>query len=734
MKKISAIILAFALASVAAIPSSAQDTIDLIVLMDSSKSMFKYYEDVVDYVLSATARDYLRFGDSFHLLTFADDVQVEMSQPLKTEQDLKSVIARLYLLYPLGKNTDLITALEKTYDYVASIPGSASKVIVLITDGVHSPAPSTPYAGLDAQAVSAKVESAATKIKERGWTLKIVRVPFDDTSTASPGSLVSVGAQAGTPGAQATGASGSAEAAPTAPGAGNYLDTVAAAGGATVSLFDPSNGQAAVDTASGLPEFVFPSSLTAKGSRISLPAELRNRSSAKVSLSLESLLLDDGRDILSKKQTIALEPGASAKVAIKVALPRSVLKTEVSVISVEPRFEGGARVSPARSTIRIEKAGYVPEPSFWSPARIAALAAIVALAVVTIALVSGYARRMHRKVEEPIVEAMIDSAAAKTNAERASSRAALARGAASSYGKPIAGTAASGAAVAGAPVSGATVSAALDSGAVGAGSRASANAAFGASSRHEAPHAVGSGRVAGRSASDGYGADRSKTLDGGSQFAHRDAKAQAELLSEAGSSSHQSDARAATVLDSWKAPAATRRALPLKTEPEHRVARESWSGSFTPRIVTPGAQRFVMYVEGQNANIGKRNIHVIHAGGKKTVGGGSSDFLVFLLPVPRHIADVHFDGDGLTLVPLLPAYFPDATGPIERCDEASVRIVTDSGKELSLRFERYVPPVEALNKILHCIDMPGLGLGDADVHAPETNESASQTRPTTGQA
>ena len=92
----------------------------------------------------------------------------------------------------------------------------------------------------------------------------------------------------------------------------------------------------------------------------------------------------------------------------------------------------------------------------------------------------------------------------------------------------------------------------------------------------------------------------------------------------------------------------------------------------------------------------------------RTVGGKSSDFLVFLLPVPRRIADIHFDGQNITIVPVKPAFFPDYNGPIEADFGEYIRIVNSRGKELFICFERYTPPLEKLNRLLHCIEVPGI--------------------------
>jgi hypothetical protein len=89
------------------------------------------------------------------------------------------------------------------------------------------------------------------------------------------------------------------------------------------------------------------------------------------------------------------------------------------------------------------------------------------------------------------------------------------------------------------------------------------------------------------------------------------------------------------------------------------------------------------------------------------VGGGKSEFLVFLLPLPQHVADLHYDGESLTLVPRRPEFFPDYSGPLEDCLGRDIRVINARGRELSIRFERYVPPLDRINKLLHCIESPG---------------------------
>jgi len=148
MKKLLLVIVVAA-SLVSAFPAGAQERpVDLIVLLDASQSMFPYFTEIVDFVVSRIAREYLRFGDTFHLLTFTDSVRIEIAQAVRTEHDLKSLLGRLYLLYPFGRSTDLVTALSSLYRYTADLPESNRKLIVMVTDGMHNPSPQSPNADL----------------------------------------------------------------------------------------------------------------------------------------------------------------------------------------------------------------------------------------------------------------------------------------------------------------------------------------------------------------------------------------------------------------------------------------------------------------------------------------------------------------------------------------------------------------------------------------------------------
>ncbi len=620
--------------SLAAATTEAQDRVDLVVLLDSSQSMFQYYNQVVDFVLSQTVKEYMRFGDAFHLVSFSDTTQVEIAQVLRTEKDIRSAVARLYLLYPLGRNTDLVMALRNVYQYVADLPEGSAKHILLITDGMHSPAAGTQFAGLGPDEVRAELERTAGRVRERGWTLRIVRVPFGSGASAEA-SAQGQGSVAG-----ATGTAGYGEAGSNAPGAGDYLADLAAAAGTAVSSFDPANASATVEDTIDLPRISFPAGLGATDYALSIPVEIGNGSSRELRVELTRLLLDDGTDILREKAFATVPAGGSARVVLKALLPESMAEGRLE-LSLEPRFADGLRVSPAKSVVAMELRRSPLAAFFRNSAMVVLFFVLLAVACAAILLVFLYSRRIHRKAEEPVVDALIDASAQSRSA-------------------------------------------------------------------HVSPYAADVGKAA----------------------AHASPYAAGVTAPEA---THIRDK--AALLGAWGGTAASRRALPLASDASREataVTAPRGPMSYEPNVVRAGSARLTLRVLGQNPNIGKRNIRAMHSGGRASVGGGSSDFLVFLLPVPRRIAWLYYDGSDATLVPAKPEFFPDYDAPIEACLGRDIRMVTARGKELTLRFERYVSPVERINRLLHCIESPGLSAKPGDDGRSEADAVVALAEPESG--
>ena len=115
-----------------------------------------------------------------------------------------------------------------------------------------------------------------------------------------------------------------------------------------------------------------------------------------------------------------------------------------------------------------------------------------------------------------------------------------------------------------------------------------------------------------------------------------------------------------------------------------------------------------LFVDDQNTNIGKRNIHSLKSGYKLTVGGGKSDdFLVFLVPMPARIGEIRRNGSELVFTPYKPKYFPDiGSSEVRDCINKTIRIISDKNYEMRFRFEMYEDPLIALNRILMSVNVP----------------------------
>jgi hypothetical protein len=114
-----------------------------------------------------------------------------------------------------------------------------------------------------------------------------------------------------------------------------------------------------------------------------------------------------------------------------------------------------------------------------------------------------------------------------------------------------------------------------------------------------------------------------------------------------------------------------------------------------------------LFVTDQNTFIGKRNTHLVKPGLSYTVGGGRSDFLIFLVRIPPHIGELRYENSGCSFYPRKPEYFPDIGGePVRDCIGKNIRVVSDKGYELFMRIEQYEDPLIELNRLMHSIKVP----------------------------
>jgi hypothetical protein len=116
-----------------------------------------------------------------------------------------------------------------------------------------------------------------------------------------------------------------------------------------------------------------------------------------------------------------------------------------------------------------------------------------------------------------------------------------------------------------------------------------------------------------------------------------------------------------------------------------------------------------LFVADQNTAIGRRNVHFVKPGYTLTIGGGRSDFLIFLVPLPPHIAEIRYDGKTCIFTPRRPEFFPDIGSNAQSdCIGKTIRVISAKSYELFIRVERYEDPLVALNRLLNSIVVPDM--------------------------
>ncbi len=114
-----------------------------------------------------------------------------------------------------------------------------------------------------------------------------------------------------------------------------------------------------------------------------------------------------------------------------------------------------------------------------------------------------------------------------------------------------------------------------------------------------------------------------------------------------------------------------------------------------------------LFVEDQNANIGRRNVHSVSMGHSLTLGGGNSDFLIFLVPLPQNIAEIRFDGHTCAFVPRKRRFFPEITTKmLPDCVGKTISIVSERNYRLSIRIMRHEEPYPKLAAFCRSIKLP----------------------------
>ncbi len=387
--------------------AAAAEPLDFVVLLDISESMMPYFDDTVNYLIRDILKQHLAPSDGFHLLTFASTPAIELTLEIKNEQNVDDALNRVLLLQPLGKYTDLVSALKFVYTYTSGLRQDSHKKILVLTDGIHDPPPGSPYPVRDNIFLETAKE-VAQDIRREGWDITLVQFPSGKSSlpasesggNTAPGSAqgaestsgagVVVSPSAGGKSGGETGSSGQeTQISPAAAGTIESTDKQATgAGQETVTGPGQSGGQGSqaeqrnvqedlyptlakdldVDVLSydagdadithralGAPELVFPDDLGKVGYSFILPLTIRNLTDEKILVELSGLIWNN-TDILNSQVTAAVPPEKSAKMRARVNLPRSIEPGPLT-LNLEAVFKDDLRIYPRKGAVSVTLRG-----------------------------------------------------------------------------------------------------------------------------------------------------------------------------------------------------------------------------------------------------------------------------------------------------------------------------------------------------------------------------------------
>jgi len=604
--------------------SNEQKAIDLVVVLDTSSSMYVHYKEVSDYVIGPLLKDFLRYGDTFHLISFSSVAKTEISRKIEGIGDIETIIGRLLLLYPLDNYSDIVAALQYAGRYLADLPENRAKTVIFITDGDHSPGPTSPYKDLSKENLEKAISDAAGKLKGNGWIFHYVRVPQDlnfrstelrmatsDNDTEETANSISALPQSGTDKTGQTAvSSNTVNATESAKETQDVSTIVAQELNVPVTELNPEQGSEIISTAIGAISVDFPISVGKVTRDFSIPIRVKNPSPHSVYLETQAILVD-GVDRLKKKSFKELLPRSDSEFNLYISLPESYQPGTIT-LNIEPQFTGSIRINPPSASIRADIVNNTISSWLLKLLPLLLLAGGILLAAILAGVIIIVLRRLQNNPGIVMAEAM----------QRTQERPAIADSA---------------------------------------------------------------GRLS----------PENKT----GRSVHTNTST-ADLMAEF----------AKEKKDSVKIPAISPVFATLQEDGTSSLpARPSLS--VEPNLSIRQATGRIMlnlFVQDQNTAIGKRNVHLMKAGHRLTVGGHNSDFLIFLVPIPHRIADVHFDGEQLTLIPKRPEFFPETGAePIYNCVGKTIHLRSAKGYDLYIRFDKYQDPLEALNSFLRSIETTG---------------------------
>ncbi|MDR2477248.1 MAG: VWA domain-containing protein [Treponema sp.] len=564
MKKRGCIAVVFALGALLGLYGQNAGPIDLILLLDTSSSMSNAYQEVNSYISGAFLKEFLRTGDTFHLIAFSDRPRLEISRRIEGRGDVETIIGRMFLQYPLDPWSDIPAALGFAEQYAASLP-SRPKKIVLVSDGTAMSVPGSSSSSLDAAGLSALIAESKARLDARNIGLEFVKITPGQPLATPP---VSDRTPRPSPPEQTPPASIQQQ--PTQPAQTPPVSTQQP-GTPAPSTARPAQPVTPPDSALQQPTAPVPS--TAR------PVQ----------------------PVTPPPDSALQQPTAPAPSTTRPAQP----------VTPPPDSALQQPTAPAPSTTRPTQMPTTPD--------------------------------MTQPAQTPPVSTQ--QPAASTPSAKQPTQAVVTPSA-----RPI-----------------------FESGDL------------------RLLLFIGLGLLA------------LIGLGLGIFFVSRNLHASPNRALAQAASPRRVDGSLPLFVDHTKD--FTNQAA---NQPQTRSTPYTDRPPSQPQMAIDSSGPFILnlFVEDQNTFIGKRNIHALKSGYSLSIGGGKSDFLIFLVPVPPRIAEVRRDGSHCIFIPRKPQYFPDlGAQELHDCIGKTIRVISDHNYQLLIKLERYEDPLIALNQLLNSLNI-----------------------------
>lgn len=648
MKKIKRLLAMFLLGiCVSAISANGAD---IVVLMDSSGTILPWFDEINNRVLVDITKKFVREGDTFHLVSFNSRVNLEIAQPVESEADISRIVSRFMLLYPLGQNSDFLSGLQYVWQYVSALEQQRDKIVIVISDGIFNPPASSPYSAFTNDQIRAELTQVSRKIKGAGWNVYYIKLPFpqDAVIRSLDGEFLS-----GTSSGSSSGTS-----------AGTADGTVADGATATREYLDVSSEFSSdldipranlpsdnipitfIDQVLAIPELTFPSDLGKKGRFFVLPIKVRNTSDSPLNMELTGVYIGEDTNVLSKNSFLKVSSGSKGTLRAQINLPDDIPYGKQS-ISFRLGFSDNLRVSPQSAELPIDLTPLSLGTVFRTGSSVVFTIIIIVLAIVLVLLLVIF---IMRRTEQPVTDTIRSAVASGSRKDDRETPQATATG---------------------------TVSAATSATAVATATAGTLQARYSATE-------------AARKTGPVYVAEKKQYVTASSVVpAERDTSKLSSL----------SEIRQAERTERFSVLANA------AVSASHMGAKRKGADA-NEKIAVNGSNRLLLelVVNDQNPHIGKRNVHMMGAGTRLSIGGGNSAFLVFLVKFPAKIAEIRFDGQNCALAILKPEYFPyEQETIIPFAIGRTFTIISDKEHEITFGFRVYEDPVLKLNKLLQSI-------------------------------